>query len=164
MTGVVPVISDTGPLSYLHKLGRLDLLRQLYGRILVPPAVVAELGVGHRLGKDLPDVAALAWIELRAPPADRLTEIEGLGAGETEGIALGRALAGALLLIDDAEARRVAVAFGLRVTGTVGVLIVAKERGFVDRIAPELDRLSTFGFRLAPPVRLAALRRAGEVP
>ncbi|MBK8252599.1 MAG: hypothetical protein IPK82_08015 [Polyangiaceae bacterium] len=84
MTALIPVISDTGPLSYLHKLGRLDVLRQLYGRLLVPPAVVAELGVGHRLGKDLPDVAALEWIELRAPSADSLKEIEGLGAGETE--------------------------------------------------------------------------------
>jgi predicted nucleic acid-binding protein len=81
MTTLIPVISDTGPLSYLHKLGRLDLLRQLYGRILVPPAVVAELGVGHRLGKDLPDVATLEWIELRAPLADSLKEIEGLGGG-----------------------------------------------------------------------------------
>ncbi len=78
MTALLPVISDTGPLSYLHKLGRLDLLRELYGRILLPPAVVAELGVGHRLGKDLPDVAALAWIDLRAPPADSLEGIEGL--------------------------------------------------------------------------------------
>lgn len=162
MTAIIPVISDTGPLSYLHKLGRLDLLRQLYGRILVPPAVVAELGVGHRLGKDLPDVAALEWIELRAPPADSLKEIEGLGAGETEGIALGRALPGALLLIDDAEARRVALEFCLRVTGTVGVLILAKDRRLIEQVAPELDRLSTFGFRLAPPVRVAALRRAGE--
>mgnify|MGYP000925306766 CR=1 FL=1 len=162
MTALVPVISDTGPLSYLYRLGRLDLLRQLYGRILVPPAVVAELGVGHRLGKDLPDVAALEWMELRAPPADSLKEITGLGAGETEGIALGRALPGALLLIDDAEARRVAVGFGLRVTGTVGVLILAKDRRRIEQVAPELDRLSTFGFRLAPHVRAAALRRAAE--
>lgn len=162
MTALFPVISDTGPLSYLYRLGRLDLLRQLYGRILVPPAGVAELGVGHRLGKDLPDVAALEWIELRAPPADSLKEITGLGAGETEGIALGRALPGALLLIDDAEARRVAVGFGLRVTGTVGVLILAKDRRLIEQVAPELDRLSTFGFRLAPHVRAAALRRAAE--
>jgi predicted nucleic acid-binding protein len=162
MTALVPVISDTGPLSYLHKLGRLDLLRDLFGRILVPPAVVAELAVGHRRGKDLPDVAALAWIELRAPPAGSLAGIDGLGAGETEGIALARALPAAVLVVDDGEARRAALGFGLRVTGTVGVLILAKERHLIELVAPELDRLSTFGFRLAPPIRLAALQRAGE--
>ncbi|MEO8501512.1 MAG: DUF3368 domain-containing protein [Vicinamibacteria bacterium] len=163
MSAPIPVISDTGPLSYLYKLGRLELLRQLYGRVVVPPAVVTELGVGHRLGKDLPDVAKYEWIELRAPPADALKAIEGLGAGETEGIALARELPGALLILDDAEARRVAQGFGLRVTGTVGVLVLAKDRRLINEVAPELDRLSTFGFRLAPPVRMAALLRAGEI-
>lgn len=67
MSVAVAVISDTGPLSYLHRLGRIELLRCLYGRIIVPPAVVTELGAGHRLGKDLPDVAALSWIEVRVP-------------------------------------------------------------------------------------------------
>jgi len=47
MTAAAVVISDTGPLSYLHRLGRLDLLRVLYGRILVPPSVVAELNAGQ---------------------------------------------------------------------------------------------------------------------
>jgi predicted nucleic acid-binding protein len=150
-------------LSYLYKLGRLELLRTLYGRILVPTAVATELGVGHRLGKDLPDVGALEWLELRAPQADGLKEIDGLGAGETEAIAVARALPEGLLLLDDAAARRVAGGLGLRVTGTVGVLILAKERGLIERVAPELDRLSTFGFRLAPAARQFALRRAGEL-
>ncbi|WP_438018621.1 DUF3368 domain-containing protein [Sorangium sp. So ce315] len=49
-----------------------------------------------------------------------------------------------------------------RLTGTVGVLLVAKERGLLDRIGPELERLQTFGFRLAAPVVRAVLERAGE--
>jgi uncharacterized protein len=162
VTGTLAVISDTGPLSYLYKLGRLDLLRSLYGRVLVPPAVVAELGVGHRLGKDLPDVSTLDWIELSAPPPHTLAGIDGLGAGETEGIALARSISGALLVVDDALARGVAVSLGVRITGTIGVLLSAKERGLLERIRPELDRLQTFGFRLAAPVRQVALARAGE--
>jgi len=157
------VISDTGPLSYLHRLGRIELLRTLYGRIIVPPAVVAELGAGHRLGKDLPDVAALSWIEVRVPAASSLAGLDSLGPGEAEGIALARTLPGALLILDDAEARRAAAAGGLRVTGTIGVLLVAKERGLVERIELELTRLRAFGFRLAEAVRLDVLRRAGEL-
>jgi hypothetical protein len=157
------VISDTGPVSYLHRLGRLELLRSLYGRILVPPAVVAELDAGHRLGKDLPDVAALSWIEVRVPPAANLHGLDALGAGEAEGIALAQTLPGALLILDDGEARRVAVGHGLRITGTIGVLLAGKARGLVGSIGPELDRLRSFGFRLAEPVRRDVLRRAGEI-
>ncbi|CAN91288.1 hypothetical protein sce1131 [Sorangium cellulosum So ce56] len=162
MTLPVAVISDTGPLSYLHRLGRLELLQQLYRRLLVPPAVVAELNVGLRLGRDLPDVTTLDWIELRSPPAHALQGIDGLGAGETEGIALSRSLPGSLVLLDDGYARTVAASLGLHITGTAGVLVVAKERGLLDLVRPELERLQTFGFRLATPVWRAVLERAGE--
>jgi predicted nucleic acid-binding protein len=163
MTAAAVMISDTGPLSYLHRLGRLDLLQVLYGRILVPPSVVAELNAGHRLGRDLPDVATLDWIEIRTPPADALRGIDGLGAGETEVIALATTLKDAVVLLDDGAARERAARLCLRITGTVGILLIAKERSLVDRIAPELDRLLMFGFRLADPVRMAVLRRAGEM-
>jgi hypothetical protein len=163
MSPTAAVISDTGPLSYLHRLGRLELLRILFGQILVPPAVVAELNAGHRLGRDLPDVARLDWIEIRTPPAEALRGIDGLGAGETEAIALATTLIDAVVLLDDGAARERATRLGLRITGTVGILLVAKERSLVDKLAPELDRLSTFGFRLAAAVRIAALRRAGEM-
>ncbi|WP_437929261.1 DUF3368 domain-containing protein [Sorangium sp. So ce291] len=162
MTHPVAVISDTGPLSYLHRLGHLGILQQLYRQVLVPPAVVAELNAGLRLGRDLPDVTTLDWIELRSPPAHALQGIDGLGAGETEGIALSRSLAGSLVLLDDGYARKVAASLGLQLTGTVGVLLVAKERGLLGRVGPELERLQTFGFRLAAPVWRAVLERAGE--
>lgn len=162
MIASITVISDTGPLSYLHRLQRLDILRQFYGRVIVPPAVVAELNVGLRLGRDLPDITTFPWIELRAPSADALKGIEGLGGGETEGIAIARTMKNALLLLDDGQARRIATAFGLRISGTIGVLLVAKEKGIIESVRPELDRLESFGFRLAAPVRLAVLQKAGE--
>lgn len=156
------MISDTGPLSYLHRLGHLGVIKDVYQRILVPPAVVAELDAGHRRGFDLPDVAALSWIEVSTPKARELAGIDGVGPGETEAIALGRSISNALLLSDDRRAREIAVTFRLRVTGTVGLLILAKERQMIERLRPELDRLLGFGFRLAPNVHQAALRRAGE--
>jgi uncharacterized protein len=159
----IAVISDTGPLSYLHRLQHLDILRQLYGRVLVPPAVVAELNRGLRLGKDLPDVTTLDWIDLRSPPAHALQGMDGLGAGEIEGIALARVMKGSLLILDDAQARRFAASLGLQLTGTVGVLLVAKERALLARVGPELDRLQAFGFRLAPAVRRTVLELAGEI-
>ncbi len=156
------VVSDTGPLSYLFRLGRLELLRLIYGTVLAPPAVVAEINRGIRLGFSLPDIASLPWVELRPPPASLLLGLDGLGPGETEAIALARSSPGALLLVDDGLARQIAVSTGLRVSGTVGVLLVAKQRGLIDGIAPELDMLSKLGFRLADRVRREVLIRAGE--
>jgi predicted nucleic acid-binding protein len=106
MIATITVISDTGPLSYLHRLGRLEILHQFYGRVIVPPSVVAELNVGIRLGRDLPDITKLPWIMMQTPSANALAGIDGLGGGETEGIALAREMPNALLLLDDGRASR----------------------------------------------------------
>lgn len=156
------VISDTGPLSYMFRLGRLDVLQQLYGRVIAPPAVVAEINRGVRLGRSLPDVASIEWIDIQAPSSAHLLGIDALGPGETEVIALGRSEPDSLLLIDDGLARRAAASLDLKVSGTVGVLVVAKRRGIIQHIAPELDQLSTFGFRLAESVRRGVLASVGE--
>ena len=60
------VISNTSPLFYLHRLRYLDLLRELYQRIIVPDAVADELKAGREQGEDVPDVAAYAWIDARS--------------------------------------------------------------------------------------------------
>ena len=48
------VISNTSPIFYLHRLRLLDLLQELYQKIIVPKAIVAELEIGHRQGEDVP--------------------------------------------------------------------------------------------------------------
>lgn len=79
------VICDTSPLQYLHQLGVLESMRSLLGRIVVPPAVVAELNEGRSLGVDLPDLQAMDWVTIRVPQhaaaAQLLTD---LGPGETQ--------------------------------------------------------------------------------
>jgi predicted nucleic acid-binding protein len=65
------VVSNTSPLLYLHQLGRLDLIRALYSRVLVPQSVVAELDVGRARGYDVPAVAEASWIEVVSSPGCR---------------------------------------------------------------------------------------------
>ena len=77
------VISNTSPLFYLHAVGRLDLLRELFGQIITPPAVVAELAAGADRGHDVPDISKLSWIDVR-PPSETAALEDDLGAGETE--------------------------------------------------------------------------------
>ena len=101
-----PVISNTSPLFYLHAVGRLDLLRELFGQIIIPPAVVEELAAGAVRGYGVPDIAELAWIDVRPPDETTVLE-DDLGAGETEAIALALEIPGSLLILDDFAARQV---------------------------------------------------------
>ncbi len=59
------VITNTSPLLYLHQVGYLNILQQLYRTVLIPPAVRQELETGRRKGLDVPDINSLAWIQVR---------------------------------------------------------------------------------------------------
>ena len=157
------VVSNTSPLQYLHQLGLLDLLPRLVGRVTVPQAVVDELEAGRALGHDLPDVTSLAWVTVRTPAAPHVTYPE-LGRGETDVLSLALELpAGEMVVIlDDAQAREAASRLGLKLTGTLGVLLDAKRAGLIPAVEPHLDRLDALGFRLAGHTRSAVLRLAGE--
>lgn len=81
-----------------------------------------------------------------------------------EVLALGIERPDALLLLDDRSARRHAVALELKVTGTLGILLLAKEQGKLGAVRPVLDRLQALRFRLNPSTRQSVLALAGEEP
>ncbi len=123
------VICNTSPIQYLHQLGLLRILPALAGRVIVPPAVINELGEGRSLGMNLPDLAGLGWIEIRRPLSQRAAPlVTNLGAGETEVLMLGLELDDAVVLLDDAFARRVSESLGLRFKGTLGLLWMPSAR------------------------------------
>ncbi len=155
-------VADTSPLQYLHQLGLLDLLPRLYSRIVVPPAVVDELKAGLAGGYQVPRIEPFAWIEIREPPTGISLPAADLGHGEREVLALCVAFPGSTAILDDGHARYHAGTLGIRVTGTIGVLLKAKELGFVAEIEPLLDRLTGLGFHLALSTRQAVLRIANE--
>ena len=71
-----------------------------------------------------------------------------LGPGEGEVLALALELAGATVILDDGLARRVAAMLGIRLRGTLGLLLDAKKIGFIQSVAPLVDQLQALGFRL----------------
>ncbi len=157
------VVSDTSPLLYLHLVGRLDLLRQLYGTIIVPPAVVAELDDGTRLGYDVPTSTRVPWCRIQAPSGAAFERVsERLGPGERAALALALELPDSLVLLDDRAARLQAEALQLQLTGTLGVLLRAKRDGHLEAVAPLLDVLGARGFRIGVEARRAVLEAAGE--
>jgi predicted nucleic acid-binding protein len=156
------VFANTTPLQYLHRLGRLDWLREFYGRIVVPVAVADELEAGRRLGARVPELTAFPWIEIRRPPASMPAFPRFIHRGEAEVLALAQAADDPLVIIDDLLARAQAQALGLQCTGTLGVLLRAKRERRVERVASVLAQLQAEGFRIAPATLAGVLRLAGE--
>jgi predicted nucleic acid-binding protein len=125
------VIADTGPLNYLILIGHADVLSSLFDRVALPSAVHAELS-DWRAPLNVRRWIAVppAWLEIHET-AD-LPQVSGLDEGETAAIALAESLDADMLLIDERNGYRVARQKGLRVTGTLGLLDLAAERGLID--------------------------------
>jgi predicted nucleic acid-binding protein len=121
------VVSDTSPLNYLALIGQADVLPALFGRVFIPPAVLAELRQSGA-PQVVADWAATppTWLEIMAPLA--IDSQLPLGRGETEAIALAQQLKANQLLIDERKAVVIARQLGLAVTGTLGVLSLAAEK------------------------------------
>ncbi len=103
------VNSDASVLICLGGAGQVDLLREFYAEVLVPPAVWAEVtSAGTRPGAAEAHSAKIdGWLQLRTPAATPLlAQLQRtLDAGEAEAIALATELPGCLLLLDDADGR-----------------------------------------------------------
>jgi predicted nucleic acid-binding protein len=156
-------ICDTSPLQYLHQIGCLHLLAEFYSQALIPPAVVSELDRGRTLGVELPSVNTLPWVKIQAPPESaQVPAAAGLGAGEKEVLALGMQFPEAVVILDERLGRVHAAALGLTITGTLGILLRAKEVRKIPRIDPLIAQLDRLGFRLSSKTRAAVLKLARE--
>lgn len=157
-------ICDTSVIQYFHQLDRLDLLPELIGTIILPPAVLEELEEGHAIGVDLPDVNTLNWIRIRVPQSAPALPLTDLGPGETQVLALAAEHPGTPVILDDARARKEAKHLQVPFTGTLGLLLNAKIAGLIERVRPDLERLQALGFRLDPSTKAHVLELAGEAP
>lgn len=157
------VIANTSPLFYLHQVGHLEVLRALYGRIVIPVAVQAELAAGGQAGFATPDISRAEWIEVRPVRSKELIPaVVDLGPGEAEVLALGLEHPGSLLILDDRLGRRVAHLNSLTYTGTVGVLVKAKQAGHLKAIRHIIQQLRATGLWLADDFVAMVLDQANE--
>lgn len=155
------VVADSGPLIALGRLDALSLLPALFSEIQVTVTVLAECAVrpefvdAQRIGL----AVQAGWL---TPCPDCVDGPSGrLDPGEASAIA--RALEiDAGLLLDDRAAVVYARALGLKVLGTLGVLVLAKRRGLVERVAPLVLELQAGGHSLGATAVQAALQAAGE--
>lgn len=161
------VVSNTSPLSNLAIIGRINLLRARYGRVVIPPAVAAELqALTHRDGRAAIQAAMDAgWLAMEPLPGDseagRLRN--SLDPGEADAIALAAATAADVLLLDERRGRVVAREFGLTIAGVLGELLHAKLAGSVPSMKTEIERLRVEArFFISPGIEAYFLKEAGE--
>ena len=158
------LICNTSPLQYLHQLELLYILPELVEEVLVPEAVVLELEAGHAIGVNVPNIKELEWITVQRPKSlPVLPLVTALGKGEIEVLALALEQPGYVSVLDDRLARNFAQALSLRFTGTLGLLLDAKQNQLIEAVSPAIDDLKTLGFRVSPATIQAILRLAGEL-
>jgi predicted nucleic acid-binding protein len=150
------VVLDADFLSAFLKIERLSIVRELLGLgpVFTPPAVYREISVTDLL----PRLAAISWIEVREPDAEKVKALgrdeafARLGSGEREAIALCQELGDVVLLMNDNKAGQVAGRLGIRVFSVPTFLLAYKDSGLASQeqiadLVTALEERDFYGFR-----------------
>jgi uncharacterized protein len=164
----VIVVSNSSPLITLARIGRLELLRRLFGHIHIASEVREEVVVRGAGRPAAATVASTDWIETH-PPADAnalaaLRTMHALGAGELATVLLARTLQADLAILDERSARRLAQAQNVAVMGYVGILERGYRRGFVPDLRDTYSCLLTHGIRIDGSILDQSLSAVGLPP
>ena len=161
-------VSDTSPISAIAILGRLSLLKQQFGNVLIPEGVHREL---ERLTdpvarKSIDEASREGWLRI-VPCKDKdlvATLALTLDEGEAEAIALSLEYSSCRLMIDEIEGRSVARNLKVPVVGTLGILLKARREGFIASLSEEVSALRLMaGFFISTQLERDFLREAGEI-
>ncbi len=142
------IIADASCLIVLQNIRELSLLQKLFGEVLITAEVAEEFGL------DLPE-----WIKIKpiqsAAKQNFLSLI--LDEGEASSIALCLEIADALLIIDEKKGRRIAQELEIKIIGTLGVILRAKNEGLVDSMTDLLEKLEQADFRISTNLKAKIL-------
>jgi predicted nucleic acid-binding protein len=157
------VIADTTPLNHLILIDQASLLRTLYGRVIVPLAVVSELLAQAAPPKVKEWISNRpVWLEVNQTVFPAEASLAHLDAGERDAIILAQNLKADLLLMDDPGGRREAVRRNLKITGTLTVLYITAGRGLIEDFPALLKQLLQSGLRASPEMIKYFLARHPE--
>jgi predicted nucleic acid-binding protein len=148
------IISDTSCIIQLDLIGELEILKKLFGHITVTPEIESEF-IGT-----LPD-----WFSIKVPQNkmyQKILEIS-LDKGEASAIALAVEADDALVVIDDLKGRKLAEQLGIKIIGTLGIVVDAKLNGHLASVKNCIDDFKRTGFRINAEVEEIILRKAGEI-
>lgn len=146
---MLKVVSNTTPIIALLKIGKLELLKDLYQEIYIPQEVFNEIEAGINKPYYL-NLLAFDWIKIvQIQDTKSIQYFLDLDRGEAEAIILATEMDADLILLDEVLGRFHAKHAGLKVTGTIGVLVKAKNLGHIAAIKPLLFDLREKGVWLS---------------
>lgn len=159
---MLKVVSNTTPIIALLKIGKLHILKDLYGEILIPMEVFKEIEAGKN--KEIyTDLIKIEWIKIEKINNEKsLTYFLDLDKGEAEAIVLATEKEADLIILDESLGRFHAKHAGLKVTGTIGILLKAKQLKHIAEIKPLLDTLRANNVWLSDSFVNKALKLAKE--
>ena len=132
-------VSDTSCLILFHKIGELDLLKKLFGKIYITNSVFNEFN------QKIPE-----WIEVMELTTDVQKGLSSyLDKGEATAISLAAEHENSILIIDEIKGRKVAKEMGISVTGSLGVLVAAKNNGHIQTVKPLIEKIQRTNFRIS---------------
>jgi len=148
----------------LAKIDKLDLLKEFFGEVFIPEAVYRECVLEGKGSEDSKLIEKADWIKVVRIKDETLKKslMLELDEEESEAIVLALEVNSELLLIDDYDGREIARALGLKVTGTIGVLLKAKFQGKITNLKEELEKLKKTGFWLSDELYKRILEEVGE--
>lgn len=148
------IVSDTSCIILLDKIGQLNLLNKLFGQITVTQEIANEFK------SELPD-----WFKIENPTNKTYQKIleASLDKGEASAIAYAIEQSDCLLIIDDYKGRKYAEQLGLKITGTLGIIVDAKLNGHINSVKPLLDKIKETNFRLTTELEKRTLEKSNEI-
>ena len=163
----MPVVSNTSPILNLAIIGELSLLRDQFGEVLIPEAVLEELQVKGNLpgSKDVRDAIKAGWIRIETVKQDPLVRAmqRDLDKGEAEVIALAMQVNAEWVLMDERDGRKAAKSMKLKVVGVLGILLKAQREGRLRSLRQAMDRLrEKAGFYVQADLYNAIIRESDE--
>jgi predicted nucleic acid-binding protein len=158
------IISNATPLIAFARIDRLALLRKVVGTLVIPNAVAKEISDYTASHHGLIDLAREPWISVQTVQSEAQVRLllPTLDRGEAEVIALALERVPRLVLIDELTGRKVAESLHLKVSGSVGILIRAKQMGEILVVKPLLDEMIRRGVRYSQRFVTSVLQRIGE--
>ncbi|MBI3988869.1 MAG: DUF3368 domain-containing protein [candidate division NC10 bacterium] len=164
-------VADSTALISLASITEFHLLREFFGELVIPDAVHTEIvvqGRGRPGEREVEEAIETNWIRKMSvqnlAAVEDLMERRGFERGEAEAILLAQEIGANWLILDedDKGPRRYAQELGLRVIGTLGILLLAKKAGHIESVKEKLEELKAGGFWIDPELNRHILSAAGE--
>lgn len=157
------VVADAGPLIAFARLGLLALLPQLFARVMVTDEVLGECTYRTDFAESaiIGNAVKSRWLQRCTTPVLHFELALHVDAGEASSIAAAAAMRCGVLM-DDKAGRRMARNFAVPCIGTVGVLLLAKQKHLLEALQPLLEQLTQSGYFLGDALIASALAAAGE--